>query len=164
MEAEAAPALSTLEALEARIQTLEGELAVARREIDRRDRQQRTQRRDRGRRSERRDVSDSTRETADRAIDETSRLFRSMTMAYAEGLRSAADAVGAFSDELSRRNDDDDRERLASLPGDVYASYLKAVNRALKIPERTVDRFQESYKREEERDRAADRDDPDRRR
>ena len=50
----------------------------------------------------------------------------------------------------------------ASLPGDVYASYLKAVNRALRIPERAVDRFQEAYKREEERDRSAERGDPDR--
>jgi hypothetical protein len=79
-----------------------------------------------------------------------------MTMAYAEGLRTAADAVGAFSDELSKRRDEDrehnDRERVGKLPEDVVSSYLKAVNRALTIPERTLDRFQDEYK--EDRDKA----------
>jgi len=153
-ENDAAPAVTSLEALEARIRLLEDELGSARREIDRRDRQERRQDRTQGRRAVRDDVAGSTRETADRAIDETNRLFRSMTMAYVEGLRSAADAVGSFSDEFSRRSEDDDRERLATLPADIYSSYLSAVNQALKIPGRAVDRFQESYRRDEERRRS----------
>ena len=151
-EGEAVPSVTPTEALEARLRALEAELAVARAEIDRRNREDRHHRRDSDRRSRRRDVADSTRETTDRAIDEVNRLLRGMTLAYAEGLRSAADAVGTFSDELAGRTEEDtDRERLAYLPVDIYASYLKAMNRALTIPERSVDRFQEGYRREEER-------------
>ena len=86
-------------------------------------------------------------------------------MAYAEGLHTAADAVGAFSEELTRRRDEDrehsDRERVGRLPEDVVASYLKAVDRALKIPERTLDRFQDEYKDERDKDeeKGRDRDD-----
>jgi hypothetical protein len=156
-ENDAEPAVTTLEALDARIRMLEDELGSARREIERRDRQERRRERTQGRRTERSDVAESTRETADRAIDETNRLFRSMTMAYVEGIRSAADAVGSFSDEFARRADDDDRERLANLPGDLYSSYLSAVNQALKIPGRAVDRFQDSYRRDERRRRPTDR-------
>lgn len=149
-------AAPTTQELEARIRALEAELAVARRQIEHHDRPERGREGSRARRRQERSLSDDARETADRTVDEVSRLFRSMTMAYAESLRTAADAVGAFSDELTRRRDEDhehsDRERIGKLPEDVVSSYLKAVNRALTIPERTLDRFQDEYK--EERDRA----------
>jgi hypothetical protein len=149
------PAASTTLELEARIRALESQLAAAREEIAHRDRPDRDRDRSRPRRRADRNLSDDARDTADRTVDEVSRLFRSMTMAYAEGLRSAADAVGAFSEELTRRRDEDrehnDRERVGKLPEDMVASYLKAVNRALTIPERTLDRFQDEYK--EERDK-----------
>jgi hypothetical protein len=149
-------AAPTTQELEARIRALEAELAVARQEIARADRPERGREGSRARRRQERNLSDDARETADRTVDEMSRLFRSMTMAYAEGLRTAADAVGAFSDELTRRRDEDrehsDRERVGKLPEDVVASYLKAVNRALTIPERTLDRFQDEYKEERDKD------------
>ena len=143
--------------LEARIRALVAELSLARQEIARENRPEGSRQGSRGRRRHDRNLSDDARETADRTVDEMSRLLRGMTMAYAEGLRTAADAVGAFSDELTRRRDEDrehsDRERVGKLPEDVVASYLKAVNRALTIPERTLDRFQDEYK--EERDKNA---------
>ena len=143
--------------LEARIRALEAELSLARQEIARENRSEGSRQGSRARRRHDRNLSDDARETADRTVDEMSRLLRGMTMAYAEGLRTAADAVGAFSDELTRRRDEDrehnDRERVGKLPEDVVASYLKAVNRALTIPERTLDRFQDEYK--EERDKNA---------
>jgi hypothetical protein len=154
------PAAATTHELEARIRALESQLAAARQEIDRRDRPERRGEASRSRRRHDRNLSDDARETADRTVDEMSRLLRGVTMAYAEGLRTAADAVGAFSDELTRRRDEDreqnDRERVGKLPEDLVASYLKAVNRALTIPERTLDRFQDEYK--EERDKEQDRD------
>ena len=150
------PSVPTTTELEARIRALETELAAARGEIDRRDRaESRPAGNTRRRRS--RELADDARETADRTADEVGRLFRGMTMAYAEGLRSAADAVGTFSDELSRRRDEDgdkkERDRLTKLPEDVVASYFKAVNRALSIPERTIDRFQDVYRDERDKDR-----------
>lgn len=151
------PAAPTTQELEARIRALEAELAVARQEIGRRERPERDREGRRARRHSERDLADDARETADRTVDEVSRLLRSMTMAYAEGLRSAADAVGAFSDELTRRRDRDrehnDRERVGKLPEDLAASYLKAVDRALSIPERTIDRFRDEYKEERDRDK-----------
>ena len=156
------PDASTTRELEARIRALEAELAAARREIDSRDRPERRGEASRARRRGDRNLSDDARDTADRTVDEMSRLLRGMTMAYAEGLRTAADAVGAFSEELTRRRDQDreqnDRERVGRLPEDVVSSYLKAVNRALTIPERTLDRFQEEYREERDKDRAGGRD------
>jgi hypothetical protein len=150
------PAATTTQDLEARIRALEAELAAARREINRGEPSERDSEGRRGRRRSERDLADDARETADRTVDEVSRLLRSMTMAYAESLRSAADAVGAFSDELTRRRDRDrehnDRERVGRLPEDLAASYLKAVDRALTIPERTIDRFRDEYKDERDRD------------
>lgn len=155
------PAASTTHELEARIRALESQLAAARQEIDRGERPAPRREGSRARRQGR-DLSDDARETADRTVDEMSRLLRSMTMAYAEGLRSAADAVGAFSEELTRRRDEDreqnDRERVGKLPEDVVASYLKAVNRALTIPERTLDRFQDEYREERDKDKEKGRD------
>jgi hypothetical protein len=161
------PAAPTTLELEARIRALESQLAAAHQEIERQDNPEPARTGRRTRRTPERDLSEETRDTAERTIDEASRLFRGMTMAYAEGLRSAADAVGAFSDELSRRRDSDrdkkDRERIGKLPEDFYAGYLKAVNRALTIPERTVERFQEAYKdeRDKEKDKPPVRDDSD---
>lgn len=156
------PAASTTVELEARIRALESQLADARQEIDRRDRPEPRREGGRARRRQGRDLSDDARETADRTVDEMSRLFRSMTMAYAEGLRTAADAVGTFSEELTRRRDEDrehnERERVGKLPEDVVSSYLKAVNRALTIPERTLDRFQDEYKEERDKDQEKGRD------
>ena len=149
------PAASTTQELEARIRALEAELSAARREINRGEPSGGREGRRSRRRSER-DLADDARETADRTVDEVSRLLRSMTMAYAESLRSAADAVGAFSDELTKRRESDrehsDRERVGRLPEDLAASYLKAVDRALTIPERTINRFRDEYKDERERD------------
>lgn len=149
-------AASTTQELEARIRALEAELAATRQQIDRRERAEHDREGRRARRRSDRDLADDARETADRTVDEVSRLLRSMTMAYAESLRSAADAVGAFSDELTRRRDRDrehnDRERIGRLPEDLAASYLKAVDRALTIPERTIDRFRDEYKEERDRD------------
>jgi Mg2+ and Co2+ transporter CorA len=156
------PATSTTQELEARIRALEAELSVARQEIGRQERPEPRPSGDRARRRADRNLVDDAKETADRTVDEVSRLFRSMTMAYAESLRTVADAVGAFSDELTRRRDADreqnDRERVGKLPEDVVASYLRAVDRALTIPKRTFDRFQDEYKEERDKERTKRRD------
>jgi hypothetical protein len=154
-------AASTTQTLEDRIRALEAELAATRQEIHRRERP--TPRPEGCRASHQdRDLSDDAQRAADRTVDEMSRFFRTMTTAYVEGLRSAADAVGAFSDELTQRHDGDgerdDRERVGRLPEDMVASYLKAMRRALTISERTLDRFQDEYKDERAQGQDTDRD------
>jgi hypothetical protein len=125
--------------LRARVDQLEADLS-------RKDRELSSVRR--GRRPEERELTETTRETTNRTIDEVNKLFRSLTLGYLEGLRTAADAVGTFADEVARRSPAEAEDMAKDLPGDIYAGYLKAVNQALKIPERSVDKFQETYKQE----------------
>ena len=128
--------------LEARVLQLEAELERKERALQRREREQ-----ERRERSDRRELTDTTRDTANRTIDEANKLFRGFTLAYIEGLRAAADAFGTFADEVSRRNPPEEEDMVRNLPGDLYAGYLKAVNQALKIPDRAVERFDEAYHR-----------------
>ena len=125
--------------LRARVDQLEVDLARKDRELSSARRAQRP---------EERELSETTRETTNRTIDEANKLFRGLTLGYLEGLRTAADAVSTFADEVTRRTPSDAEDMAKDLPGDIYAGYLKAVNQALKIPERSVDKFQESYKQE----------------
>jgi hypothetical protein len=128
--------------LEARIRALEAQLATKERESASDNRRER-------RRAEIRDNAEATREVANRSFDEATRLFRAFTMAHIEGLRAVTDTVGTFADEVAKRRDekDEDRDAFAALPADLYAGYIKAVDEALKIPERTSEKFQDSYRR-----------------
>ena len=134
--------------LEARVLQLEAEVERKDRALQRRERDA-----ERRERSERRELTDSTRDTANRLIDETNKLVRGFTLAYVEGLRAAADAFGTFADEVSRRNPPDEEDTIRDLPGDLYSGYLKAVNQALRIPERAIDRLDETYRREDDSER-----------
>jgi hypothetical protein len=150
MADEAQPVSSlTKDELQARVYELEAELQRKERALERAERA--SERRER--RPERRET-ESARKTIDRTVDEANRTVRGLTLAYLEGLRTAANAVEEFAREVERRNppddDDDDADDLArNLPRDLYSGYLKAVNRALKIPENAIDKFYETYHPEE---------------
>ena len=147
--------------LEARIRALEAQLESKERELNRAERESAdaADRRAR-RRSEVRDNVDTTRDVTNHTFDEASRLFRALTQAHIEGLRAVTDAVGTFADEVSKRRDerdekDTDRDAIGALPADLYAGYIRAVDEALKIPERTSDKFQESYRRARDEDKGS---------
>ena len=147
MADEAQPVSSlTRDELQARVHELEAELQRKERALERAERSER-----RERRSERRET-ESARKTIDRTVDEANRTVRGLTLAYLEGLRTAANAVEEFAREVERRNpaDEDDDDLARNLPRDLYSGYLKAVNRALKIPENAIDKFYETYHPEEE--------------
>jgi chromosome segregation ATPase len=151
---------ATREELEARIRVLEARLESKERDRERAERESAddAQRRER-RRTEIRDNVETTRDVTDRTFDEASRLFRAFTQAHIEGLRAVTDTVGTFADELSKRRDerdekDRDRDALATLPGDLYAGYIRAVDEAMKIPGRTSEKFQDSYRRTRDDDKS----------
>jgi hypothetical protein len=141
------------ESLEARVRELEAELDRKQRALERAERDADRDERRSGRRSEHRDNIDRSRDVTERSFDEANRLFRAFTMAHVEGLRAVADAMGTFADEVTRRRDRDDRDTVGRLPSDLYAGYINAVDEALKIPERTTERFQETYRRARNEDR-----------
>lgn len=96
---------------------------------------------------------DSVNETTDNAIDEANNLARGITMAVLEQIRLSADVVTSFVDDVfdrnSRENKSGNKDLTTRLPGDISAAYVDAVDRALKIPKKTIDKFQESYKEAE---------------
>ncbi len=94
-------------------------------------------------------TSDSFRDLSDRAIDEASKMARGITLSYIEGLRTAADALTTFVDEVSDRNrpEDEDsvRDLVTKLPGDIYSGYIDALDRSLDLPSNTITKFNDTY-------------------
>src|SRR5258706_2308003 len=88
----------TKDELQAKVYELEAELARKERESERRER------RSSSRRADRRELSDTTRDTTNRIVDEYTKLFRGFNLAYLESVRATADAVGSFAEEVARRN------------------------------------------------------------
>lgn len=110
------------------------------------------------------DPRDIARDLPVRLLDETNKFVRALTFAYLEQVRLAADVLDEFTEEVFKRNrplsetgsEDAPRRRTitdltTSLPGDFYAGFVRALDRSLDIPSRSVERFHEAY-RQTERD------------
>ena len=108
-----------VERLRARLQNLEAELASKEKSLLHEERSDRTDRSPRGERTARqglmtedstRDVGTAVRDASKEATDEASRLFRGITFAWMEALRSVADTASRTLDTFSNTyNDRTDR-------------------------------------------------------
>lgn len=160
MAADEKPALTgmTQEELVARVRELEAELARKERAQERREREH--ERRERAPATPQ--LSDTVRDVSARTYDETNRLVRGITLAHLEGFRAVADVLGAFADEMARRNPPEDRNAMINLGPDMVYAGAEAISRAVDVPRRAVNRFAEAYReegeeREQERDRERER-------
>ena len=130
--------------LRARIATLEIELNKMRSEVARLNREQRQERR--STRSEGRDRVEAVREIAERIDGEGRRAFRALMLSQVEQMRLTADLVSSFATRIERDNPADDPDLERDLPRDLLDGWLDTVDRALDIPEKTIETFEETYK------------------
>jgi hypothetical protein len=136
---------------------LEGELNRMRDEMARLNRETRERTSDRRRaRSETRDRVEDVREIVERVDGEGRRLFRALVLSQVEQLRLTADLVGSFAERIERDNRPDDPDLERDLPRDVIDGLLDTIDRSLDIPERTIERFEETYKQAPRTRRARD--------
>ncbi len=131
--------------LRARIVVLEAELKAMRDEISRLRRESRQERR--SSRSEGRDRVESVREIVERVDTEGRRIFRAMVLSQMEQLRLTADLVASFAERIERDNPADDPDLERNLPKDVLDGLLETLDQSLEIPEKTIEKFEETYKR-----------------
>jgi len=92
----------------------------------------------------------------DRMISEASKTVRAFTLACLEPLRVAGDIVEAFAEETRPGERTAERGRsktrtgkrseTTTLPRDIYAGLVKAVDRSLDVPSKMVERFYSTYK------------------
>ena len=120
--------------LQARIKELEAELAS-------KDKKESSKKKD----------DDSMGDATNRAIDEAGDVFRGSVLACVEGLRLTANVVTAFAEEVLDQNKPGAERTTFSdlkrnLPGDIMNGLTEAVNRAVDIPSKMNDKFNESYK------------------
>jgi hypothetical protein len=84
-----------------------------------------------------------------RAVDETTRFLRSTILAIAEQWRASADNVTRFANEVTFRNRTESAESVTglsfTLSRDIYSAWVKALDRSLDIPSRSVRKFYEIY-------------------
>ena len=146
-EAAADAAVDEAAGLRARIATLEVELNKMRSEVSRLNREQRRERPERrGSRSEVQDRIETVKEIVERVDGERRRFFRAMVLSQMEQLRMSADLVASFAARVERDNPPDDPDVEKDLPRDLMDGWLETVDRALEIPEKAVETFEETYK------------------
>jgi hypothetical protein len=134
--------------LRARIAALEIELNKTRSEVDRLKREPRSERRSerRGGRSETQDRVEAIKEIVDRVDGEGRRAFRALVLSQMEHMRLTADLISSFATRIERDNPPDDPDLERDLPSDLVDGWLDTVDRALDIPEKTIETFEETYK------------------
>ena len=130
--------------LRARIATLEVELNKMRSEVARLNREERQERR--SSRPEGQDRVETLREIAERIDGEGRRAFRAMVHSQLEQMRLTADLMSSFAARVERDNPPDDPDLERDLPRDLIDGWLETVDRALDIPEKTIETFEETYK------------------
>jgi hypothetical protein len=129
--------------LRARIATLEVELNKMRSEVERLNRDRRQERRPS--RSEGVDRVEEVRAIAERIDGEGRRFFRAMVHSQLEQMRLAANLMSSFAERIERENPADDPNLERDLPKDLVDGWLETVDRALDIPEKTIETFKETY-------------------
>ena len=84
-----------------------------------------------------------------RAVDEGSGLIRGVAVAGIESVRLAGGVMSSFADTVSQRNRPEEKDSTSDLtrdlPKDVYSGALNAVEQALDIPGKVIDKLQEGY-------------------
>lgn len=145
VEAAADAAADEAAGLRARIATLEIELNKLRSEVARLNREHRPERR--GGRSETQDRVETIKDIVERVDGEGRRAFRAMVLSQMEQMRLTADLISSFATRIERDNPPDDPDVERDLPRDLMDGWLETVDRALDIPEKTIETFDETYKR-----------------
>ena len=87
-------------------------------------------------------------DTNNAALDQLYRLVQGLNAANAELLRSGADIVTKFNEEVTvngRTNQDDALRTLGVLLPDLYKGYLRALGRAAEVPGRMAVEFTNSH-------------------
>jgi chromosome segregation ATPase len=130
--------------LRARIATLEADLNKMRSEVSRLNREHRGERR--RSRSEGEDRVETIKDIVERVDGEGRRVFRALVLSQLEQMRLTADLVSSFAERIERENPADDPDLERDLPRDVMDGLLETIDRSLEIPEKTIERFDETYK------------------
>ena len=94
--------------------------------------------------------TEKTSSTSTRAIEETRGVIRGVTLAGVESLRVASSVLSSFADTVGERNRPEEKDSTADLtsdlPKDIYSGLVDAVDQALEIPGRVIDRLHEGYR------------------
>ena len=102
--------------------------------------------------SDEKELADLLRNTSSRAVDNSTKLIRGITLAYLEQLRLAANVVNTLASDVVQMPGAKEKmsgEDLIKLPKNIYARYLSAINESLDIPSKTIEKFYEGYKKDE---------------
>jgi hypothetical protein len=95
------------------------------------------------------ETSDIARELPNRAMDELARLTRGVVGAYVEQVKLSAEFLNEFATELSERNRPTEKTSAqafaGNLPRDVFAGVVKALDKSLTFPSRTIQSFVDNY-------------------
>jgi hypothetical protein len=102
-------------------------------------------------------ADESMRETMNNAMDEYAKFFRGMTTAYFEGLRLAAETAASFAKGMAESSQptkgaasDQSVNSVMDQARDIgtgcTSAFTDAVNQALEVPGKTVDKFYENYR------------------
>lgn len=96
---------------------------------------------------EKEDMSKTAADAGNHFLDEAGKLARSYSATLAEMVAASADAANVFSNEISRRNKDEDDpvKNFTRLPTDLWSGYLKAIEKSMDIPGRMVKKFNDTY-------------------
>lgn len=121
-----------IERLTARIDELEKKLA----EKEKKDRKKETKEKDKTKK-----VADSISETTSDFFKESGKLLRGVVDASVEAIKEAANALSSLSDET-------DKEGLGEIP----AAFVSVLRRTADVQKKTIDKFEESYKKEKKDD------------
>ena len=96
-------------------------------------------------------LADLLKNTSNRAMDNTTKLVRGITLAYLEQLRLAANVANAFADDVSQmptsKGKVSGEDFIKDLPRDIYTRFLNVIDQSLDIPNKAVDKFYEGYKK-----------------
>ena len=147
VEAAAADAATVDEAAElrARLAALEVELNKTRSEVERLKREHRPERR--GSRAGGDNRVETIKDIVERVDGEGRRVFRAMALSQLEQMRLWADLVASFAERIERDNPPDDPDLERDLPRDLMDGWLETIDRSLEIPEKTIETFEETYKK-----------------
>jgi len=95
------------------------------------------------------EATEIARELPNRALDELTRLTRGIVGASIEQIKISAEMLDDFATELGERNSPVQRASaqtvVGNLPRDVFAGVVKAIDRSLSFPSRTIQSFVDNY-------------------
>jgi hypothetical protein len=91
-----------------------------------------------------------TRNISKRATDEGGSIVRGVALAGVELVRSTGNVLASFADTVSDRNRPEEKgsssDLTRDLPKDIASGALNAIEQALEIPGRMIDKLHEGYR------------------